>query len=253
MKKGVAWLMVLALAGVTAAAAQEIKTETDKTVYTIGQMIGRRVQNSIKDLDLTKAEQAIFMAALEDYINGAKPKVDMTAYYPKVTEFAQTRLAARAEAQKKDAPAYLEKAAKAPGAVKTDSGLIYTEIKAGTGPSPKVEDTVKVNYRGTLMDGTEFDSTYKMNLPAEFPLGGVIQCWSEGLQKMKVGGKAKLVCPASIGYGERGGNGIPGNAPLTFEVELLSIQPKPAAPAGAPPAAKPPAVTPPGAKPPASK
>ena len=109
--------------------------------------------------------------------------------------------------------------------VKTASGLIYTELKAGSGPSPTATDTVKVNYRGTLADGTEFDSSYKRGQPAEFPLNRVIPCWTEGVQKMKVGGKAKLVCPPSIAYGDRGaGRAVPPGATLTFEVELLDIK-----------------------------
>jgi FKBP-type peptidyl-prolyl cis-trans isomerase FkpA len=119
---------------------------------------------------------------------------------------------------------YLEKAAKEPGAVKTDSGLVYRELRAGGGPSPRATDTVKVNYRGTLTDGTEFDSSYKRNEPISFPLNRVIMCWTEGLQRMKVGGKSKLVCPSAIAYGEAGSPPvIPGGATLTFEVELLGI------------------------------
>jgi FKBP-type peptidyl-prolyl cis-trans isomerase FkpA len=109
--------------------------------------------------------------------------------------------------------------------VKTASGLGYTELKPGKGPSPTATDKVKVNYRGTLTDGTEFDSSYKRGQPAEFPLNRVIPCWTEGVQKMKVGGKAKLTCPASIAYGDRGAGGvIPPGATLIFEIELLSIE-----------------------------
>jgi len=116
--------------------------------------------------------------------------------------------------------AYLEKAAAAAGAVRTPSGLIYRELRAGTGTSPVATDTVKVNYRGTLVDGKRFDS----NDGAKFPLNQVIPCWTEGVQKMKVGGKAELVCPSSIGYGERGSPpDIPGGATLIFEIELLGI------------------------------
>jgi len=121
---------------------------------------------------------------------------------------------------------YLEKAAKEPGAVKTSSGLIYRELRPGTGRSPAATDTVKVNYRGTLTDGTEFDSSYKRNEPISFQLDHVIPCWTEGVQKMKVGGKAQLVCPSSIAYREEGSPpAIPGGATLVFEVELLGIGP----------------------------
>lgn len=110
-----------------------------------------------------------------------------------------------------------------PGAEKTASGLIYLETTPGTGASPKTTDTVKVNYRGTLLDGTEFDSSYSRNEPAQFPLNRVIPCWTEGVAKMKVGGKARLVCPADIAYGSRGQGPIPANSILIFEIELLEI------------------------------
>jgi FKBP-type peptidyl-prolyl cis-trans isomerase FkpA len=120
--------------------------------------------------------------------------------------------------------AALAKAAKEKGAVVTSSGLVYLSLKEGTGPSPAATDTVKVHYRGTFPDGKEFDSSYKRNEPTEFPLNRVIPCWTEGVQRLKVGGKAKLTCPSAIAYGERGAGGvIPPNATLQFEVELISI------------------------------
>ncbi len=116
------------------------------------------------------------------------------------------------------------KAAKEPGAVVTPSGLVYKSIKDGAGASPKAADTVKVHYKGTFPDGKEFDSSYKTGQPAEFPLNGVIKCWTEGVQMMKTGGKARLTCPAAIAYGERGAGGvIPPNATLVFEIELLGV------------------------------
>ncbi len=118
----------------------------------------------------------------------------------------------------------LAAAAAEKGAVKTDSGLVYRSLKDGSGASPAATDTVRVNYRGTFPDGREFDSSYARRAPAEFPLNHVIRCWTEGVQKMKVGGRAKLTCPPSIAYGERGAGGvIPPNATLQFEIELLAI------------------------------
>lgn len=109
--------------------------------------------------------------------------------------------------------------------VTTASGLVYESLKEGGGASPKASDTVKVHYRGTLADGKEFDSSYKRGEPTEFPLNRVIPCWTEGLQRMKPGGKARLTCPPAIAYGARGAGGvIPPNATLTFEVELLSVR-----------------------------
>ena len=120
--------------------------------------------------------------------------------------------------------AYLEKAAAMPGATRTASGLVYRELRNGTGASPAATDTVKVHYRGTLVDGKEFDSSYKRNEPAQFPLNRVIPCWTEGVQKMKVGGKSRLTCPSNLAYGDRGSPPtIPGGATLIFEVELLGI------------------------------
>ncbi len=128
----------------------------------------------------------------------------------------------RAQAQ----PDALKTAAAEAGALTTATGLVYRSLKDGTGPRPTAADAVKVHYRGTLIDGTEFDSSVQRGQPAEFPLGRVIKCWTEGVQRMKVGGKAKLTCPAAIAYGERGtpGGPIPPNATLIFEIELLGIK-----------------------------
>ena len=115
-------------------------------------------------------------------------------------------------------------AGSAPLGVTTSTGLVYLSVREGTGPSPTPADVVKVNYRGTFLDGRELDSSYTRGQPATFPLGKVIPCWTEGLQRMRVGGKALLTCPASIAYGERGaGSVIPPNATLKFEVELLEV------------------------------
>jgi FKBP-type peptidyl-prolyl cis-trans isomerase FkpA len=122
---------------------------------------------------------------------------------------------------------FLDKAAKEPGSIKTPSGLIYIETEKGTGASPTATDTVKVHYRGTLIDGTEFDSSYKRNEPLEIPLNQVIPCWTEGVQMMKVGGKARLVCPANIAYAAEGRPPvIPGGATLIFEIALVDISHK---------------------------
>jgi FKBP-type peptidyl-prolyl cis-trans isomerase FkpA len=119
----------------------------------------------------------------------------------------------------------IDKAAKEKGAVKTASGMVYKSIKEGSGKSPNAANVVEVNYRGTLTNGKEFDSSYKRKQSIKFPLSGVIPCWTEGVQLMKVGGKAKLICPPELAYGSRGaGRDVPPNATLIFEVELLDIK-----------------------------
>ena len=130
-----------------------------------------------------------------------------------------------APSQKDAGAAFLAETAKKPGVQKTASGLLYEIVKAGDGPKPAATDLVKVHYKGTLIDGKEFDSSYKRDMPAEFPLNGVIPCWTEGLQLMKPGGKATLYCPSDIAYGERGFPPvIPPGATLVFDVELISVE-----------------------------
>jgi FKBP-type peptidyl-prolyl cis-trans isomerase len=127
-------------------------------------------------------------------------------------------------AEKKKVDAYMEAAEKEPGAVKSPSGLIFRTLKPGDGPSPKATDRVKVHYEGTLIDGTVFDSSIQRGEPLDIPLNKVIKCWTEGLQMMKVGEKARLICPARIAYGDQGRPPkIPPGAPLVFDVELLEI------------------------------
>jgi FKBP-type peptidyl-prolyl cis-trans isomerase FkpA len=204
---------VLGLVGFQAN-AQEPKTEEEKTIYALGMSIGR----SIKNYDLTPAELEVLKKGLTDSATGAKPAVELEKYLPKLQPLAKGR-------QDRVGKRFLEDAAREKGAVKLPSGIVYKELTAGKGPSPKATDTVKVNYRGTLTNGTEFDSSYKRNAPAEFPLNAVIPCWTEGVQRMKVGGKAQLVCPSDKAYGEQGSPPvIPPNATLVFEVELLGIQ-----------------------------
>jgi FKBP-type peptidyl-prolyl cis-trans isomerase FkpA len=117
----------------------------------------------------------------------------------------------------------LQASAAEPKEEKTASGIGITKLKEGTGASPKASDTVKVHYRGTLVDGKEFDSSYKRGQPATFPLNRVIPCWTEGVQTIKIGGKSKLVCPSNLAYGSSGRPGIPPDSTLIFEVELLEI------------------------------
>jgi FKBP-type peptidyl-prolyl cis-trans isomerase FkpA len=212
-----------------AAASGKPMTDDEKTIYSIGLALYR----SLAQFDLSPAEMELVKQALSD-AQANKPAVDVNVWGPKIQAIGTARAAKVSDRQKASSKAYMDKAAAEPGATKTDSGLIYREERAGNGASPKDTDTVRVNYRGTLVDGTEFDSSYKRNEPAQFPLNGVIKCWTEGLQKMKVGGKAALVCPSDLAYGDQGRPSIPGGATLVFEVELLDIVAADPAPAPAP-------------------
>ncbi len=193
-------------------------TDEQKTIYALGLSIYR----SLSQFNLSPSELDLVKRALTDAAEN-KPAEDIAAWGPKIQGLATTRAAQVVQKQKAASEAYFAKAAAQPGAVKTPSGMIYRELTPGSGTPPKATDQVKVNYRGTLLDGTEFDSSYARNEPAQFPLSGVIRCWTEGLQMMKPGGKAQLVCPASLAYGEQGRPGIPPGATLLFEVELLQV------------------------------
>lgn len=214
-------------------AATALSTDEEKTIYAAGLSLYR----TLAQLDPSPAELAIVQRALAD-AHAGKPAVDLKEWGPKIQPLVNARMARVTEREKAKSAAYLTKAAAAPGAERLASGIVYREVTPGTGPSPKPADTVKVHYRGTLVDGTEFDSSYTRNQPAQFPLNGVIPCWTEGVQKMKVGGKAVLVCPSDLAYGDRGRPSIPGGAALIFQIELLDIvQPtaEPQRPEAAPP------------------
>jgi FKBP-type peptidyl-prolyl cis-trans isomerase len=213
-------LLAILLGFPTAALAAEVKLESedDKTIYALGLSVAR----NLSVFNLNDAELQALEAGISDGVLNKTPKVDLNAYAPKVQDLARARSAQVAEVEKKASEDFLNKAAAEQGAVKTESGLIYTEITPGGGPSPSADSTVKVNYKGTLRDGTVFDSSYGKE-PVTFPVKQVIPCWTEGLQKMKVGGKAKLVCPSSTAYGDRPPGGIKPGAVLTFDVELLEI------------------------------
>jgi FKBP-type peptidyl-prolyl cis-trans isomerase FkpA len=156
-------------------------------------------------------------------VTNKTPLVDLEAYKAKIQQLALARRNAQGEKLAAQAPEFLAKAAKEKGAVKTPSGLVYLPLKEGSGARPTGTDKVKVNYRGTLIDGKEFDSSYSAGQPAEFQLDKVIKCWTEGVSLMKAGGRARLVCPPELAYGERGSGSIPANATLVFEVELLEV------------------------------
>jgi FKBP-type peptidyl-prolyl cis-trans isomerase len=221
--------LCLALAGpargeeAKAPAAPEKKAspaDTDKALYAVGLSVAK----SLEVFNLQPGELDKVVSGMRDgAANKAKFPLDEKAQQS-VQELARARLAVTAEKEKTKGASYLDKMSKEKGAVKTESGAIVIPVKDGTGATPAATDKVKVHYTGTLVDGKEFDSSRKRGEPAEFPLNGVIKCWTEALQKMKVGGRAKVVCPSAIAYGEQGRPPvIPGNAVLTFDVELLDI------------------------------
>jgi FKBP-type peptidyl-prolyl cis-trans isomerase FkpA len=220
------FLALLCLASPAAfAAAPDPATDDQKTLYALGVAMSQ----SLSTFTLTEAELEFVKAGLTDGTLKRPPKVELQAYGPKIQLLQQARSAVIADGEKKVGAVFQAKAAAEPGATKTVSGLIIKPLKPGTGASPKVTDTVKVHYHGTLTDGTVFDSSVQRGEPATFPLGQVIPCWTEGVQQIKVGGKSRLVCPPSLAYSDRGAPPkIKPGATLVFEVELLDIVKAPA-------------------------
>jgi len=195
-------------------------TDEQKTLYALGLAISQ----SLTVFNLSEAELAMVNAGLTDGVLKRDPKVNAQEFMPKVQQLQQSRLAVISEGEKKAGADFLVKAAAEKGATKTDSGLVFSTIKAGKGDSPKATDKVKVHYHGTLTNGEVFDSSTQRGEPVTFPLNGVIPCWTEGVQRMKVGEKSRFVCPSSIAYGDRGAPPkIKPGATLVFEVELLEI------------------------------
>jgi FKBP-type peptidyl-prolyl cis-trans isomerase len=200
------------------AATPAAKADPDRTLRAVGLAVAK----SLEPFGLTPAELETVLKGVRE---GAAGKVALSMEDQQaVQELVTARRAQQGEVQKKKGAEHLEKAAKEKGAVKTGSGLVYVPLKDGDGPSPAAGDKVKVNYKGQLVDGQVFDASDRHGGPVSFPLDGVIPCWTEGVQKMKVGGKARLVCPPAIAYGDRGaGADVPPGATLDFEVELLEI------------------------------
>jgi FKBP-type peptidyl-prolyl cis-trans isomerase FkpA len=214
-------LALLVVASCAAAAGPEPTTEEQKTLYALGVAAAQ----GLDTFNLTEAELEMVKAGISDAVLHHRPlKAEVQPYLPKIQELQRTRMSVVAAAEKKEGQAFLDKAASEPGATKAPAGFVIKALKPGTGESPKATDKVKVNYQGTLTDGTVFDSSYQRGEPVTFPLNQVIRCWTEGLQLMKVGGKSRLVCPAELAYGERGAPPrIKPGATLVFEVELLEI------------------------------
>jgi FKBP-type peptidyl-prolyl cis-trans isomerase FkpA len=201
-------------------AAKPEQTEEQKTLYAVGVIIS----HNLEDLQLTPAEFDLVKSGLVDGFNHRASQVDLAAAGPKVQALERERFALLVKKQQAEGQTYLDKAAALSGAHKTASGLVVIPIQAGTGAIPGHDDQVRVNYQGKLIDGTVFDSSIQRGQPASFALSGVIPCWTEALQLMKVGDKSRIVCPPNLAYGARGAPPkIRPQATLDFEVELLGI------------------------------
>ena len=203
----------------------QLKDQKDKVSYAIGMNIGLNLSRQKVDIN-----PDVLAAGIKDALAG-KPQLTQDQVKDIMTQFEkdmEQKQKASGEKNKADGAKFLEENKKKPGVKATASGLQYKVEKEGTGPQPKATDMVTVNYRGTLIDGTEFDSSYKRGQPATFPLNGVIKGWTEGLQLMKPGSKYQFFVPSNLAYGERSvGPDIAANATLIFEVELLEVKPPP--------------------------
>lgn len=199
--------------------AAEPKSEEQKTFYALGVAISR----NLVSFNLTPAELELVKAGLTDGSTG-KATIELDTYMEKLGQLQEERMAALAQAERKAGEAFMQKAAAEKGATTTPSGIVIKQVKAGSGDSPTAQDTVRVHYHGTTPDGTVFDSSRERNEPATFPLEGVIPCWTEALQTMKVGGQSRFVCPPELAYGDRGTPHIKPGSTLVFDVELLDVQ-----------------------------
>lgn len=223
MKKLLAMTLIVPAILVSCNAQKEAKIETDddKTFYSVGHVYGKR----FKDFNLSERESAALIQGVRDGITKEKAQVDTMKFAYKFRDIIQKRMGEKSKVEKDKGAKFLENFVKTEKATKTKSGLAYKIITPGDMKNkPVATDTVKVHYKGTLIDGKEFDSSYKRKKPIEFPLNRVIKGWTEGMQLIGKGGKIKLVIPSDLGYKDQGAPpNIPGGATLVFEVELIDI------------------------------
>jgi FKBP-type peptidyl-prolyl cis-trans isomerase FkpA len=205
-------------------AQSAFETEDERTIYALGTALGESVGESVTGFALSEAEQELMIEGIRDVLRDESPQVDMDVYGPLIQGLLDRRIAAESETEKTASAAFADEIAAEEGAERFPSGLIVVPMEEGDGEMPAATDTVRVHYHGMLRDGTVFDSSVDRGEPTSFPLNGVIPCWTEGVQLIRVGGKAKLLCPSDIAYGDAGRPPvIPGGAALLFEVELLEI------------------------------
>jgi FKBP-type peptidyl-prolyl cis-trans isomerase FklB len=221
------WGLLILAAPVLAAENSQLKSQKEKVSYSIGINVGNNIKQIPGDIDLD-----ILMKGFKDALSGAKPVLSeeemrtvMTAFQKEMSAKQAEMMKSQGEKNKKDGEAFLAENKKKEGVKTLPSGLQYKVIKEGTGKSPKATDKVSTHYQGTLINGTEFDSSIKRGTPAEFPVNGVIPGWTEALQLMKVGSKWQLFVPSKLAYNEKGAGPLIGpNAVLIFTVELLAIK-----------------------------
>lgn len=203
----------------------DLKTDLQKVSYGIGQQIGQGLKTQFKDQGI-EIDLDILSESLKANVAGEPSQLnesEMQAAFQNMQGIIKDKMKEVAEKNKKEGSDYLAMNKKKPNVKTTESGLQYIVEKEGSGASPSSDSKVKVHYAGTLLDGTEFDSSYKKNEPAVFPVGGVIKGWTEALKMMKPGAKWQLTIPSELAYGSRGRPGIPGNSVLKFQVELLEV------------------------------
>ena len=217
--------LVLAVSLSAAPALAEVpEGDDEKTIYFIGVILSKQAPFST----LSPEEVTLVAQGIQDSLAGVDTGLDPAEYGAKVQSLTESRMTMLMDKEKSQGIQYADTMAKKEGAETSPSGLILITEEEGSGISPSSTDTVKVHYHGTLRDGTVFDSSLERGEPVEFALNRVIPCWTEGVAKMKAGGKATLVCPPEIAYGDRGAPPmIPGGATLTFEVDLIEVKPTP--------------------------
>ena len=220
--RSTAWVALAALAAAAAApapAAEAADPEREKLLYAIGVIVGRR----LTEFQLSDEELEIVERGLRDVAMRRELFVNENFYRKRITKFAKERGALRLAMHKRASERFLERAGEAEGAVRTPAGVIVTELRPGRGGVPSARDVVRVHFHGRLYDGSVFDSSVERGEPELQNLARAGPCWRDGLQRMRVGGKSRIVCSSELAYGDKGTQTVPGGAAIVLEVELLEI------------------------------